>query len=168
MTEDPTAQERNYTTSQSKTATRSSWWGAALIVAVGAGSYWLGARQVPAVVGSNTTSDSAHQATTKTKGSPSVHRSDVREAVARAVSDEVSQINDESALNHYLATLRARALAKHEVTALEVETGIAAIDRLRERLGQQSADDKIRAFSAEMTEISQQKSHYEATQEKHP
>ena len=57
------------------------------------------------------------------------------------MSEEVSQINDESALNHYLATLRARALAKHEVTALEVETGIAAIDRLRERLfGMQSSD----------------------------
>jgi hypothetical protein len=61
---------------------------------------------------------------------PPGERSAVRDAIRRAIAEEVSGLTTTAEVHDYLAELERRARARGSVTALEVEPGFAAVRQL--------------------------------------
>jgi hypothetical protein len=79
----------------------------------------------------------------------------MRPRIEAAVRTEVDPLRGREAVAAYLERLRARAVAQHQVTALEVEPGVAAIERLEPELGSDAVQEWIATFSRSMAALSQ-------------
>jgi hypothetical protein len=86
---------------------------------------------------------------------PAAGREDVRPRIAEAIRTEVEPLQGREDVASYLDRLRARAVAQGRVTALEVEPGVAAIERLAPELGGDATQEWIVRFTVSMAELSQ-------------
>jgi carboxypeptidase C (cathepsin A) len=76
--------------------------------------------------------------------------------IQELINKEVVPLRDVSSLDNYLQTLRERAIDQRDVTALEVETGIQAIQNLGTELGPEETQKREEQFTSEMEELSRQ------------
>jgi hypothetical protein len=79
---------------------------------------------------------------------------DVRPRIEAALRTEVDPLRGHEDVSAYLERLRARAVAQHQVTALEVEPGVAAIERLEPELGSDAVQEWITRFTQSMAKLS--------------
>jgi hypothetical protein len=86
---------------------------------------------------------------------PATERPDFRPRIAETIRTEVDPLRSREDVASYLDRLRARAIAQRQVTALEVEPGVAAIERLAPELGSDATQDWIVRFTMSMAELSQ-------------
>jgi hypothetical protein len=82
-------------------------------------------------------------------------RADVRPQIEAALRSEVAPLRGREDVSAYLEYLRARAVAQQQVTALEVEPGVAAIERLEPELGSDAVQEWIARFTQSMAALSQ-------------
>jgi hypothetical protein len=79
----------------------------------------------------------------------------MRPRIEAALRTEVEPLRGREDVSAYLDRLRARAVAQHQVTALEVEPGVAAIERLEPELGGDAVQEWIARFTLSMAALSQ-------------
>jgi len=80
---------------------------------------------------------------------------DRRAELEAAIRKEVEPLRSKDEVAAYLERLRARAVAQRQVTALELETGVAAIERFTPELGAEATQEWVGRFVRSMTELSQ-------------
>jgi hypothetical protein len=80
----------------------------------------------------------------------------MRPRIEAALRTEVEPLRGRDEVSAYLERLRVRAVAQHQVTALEVEPGVAAIERLEPELGSDAVQEWIVRFTQSMAALSQQ------------
>jgi hypothetical protein len=81
-------------------------------------------------------------------------RDDMRTRIEQAIEREVASLRGREEVSSYLESLRARATAQRRVTALEVEPGVAAIERLAPSIGSEAAAEWVRSFRQSMAGLS--------------
>ena len=86
---------------------------------------------------------------------PALPPVDLRPRVEAALRDEVEPLRGKDDVTAYLERLHVRATARGQVTALEIEPGVAAIERLTPELGSEAAQEWVGRFVQSMTELSQ-------------
>ena len=91
----------------------------------------------------------------------------MHEQVALTVENEVKPLRDVPKVEHYLRLLKQRAKEKKQVTALEVEPGMAAIRSLEPIIGGKEMLERLQSFSAEMTTLSRSFEMPPASSEQH-
>jgi hypothetical protein len=87
---------------------------------------------------------------------------DMRALIDKTMKRELPALRTPHKVDHYLDTLKQRALDNQKVTALEVESGISAISALEETLGPEETYRRIGAFTDEMSKLSKQFGHVPA------
>ncbi len=80
--------------------------------------------------------------------------SNIRNQIQQVIDEEIPPLKTQEKVINYLNLLRRQVLTKREVTALEVEVGIAAIQSLEEDLGVNETAAQIDAFTKEMARYS--------------
>jgi hypothetical protein len=79
----------------------------------------------------------------------------MRPRIEAALRTEVDPLHGREDVAAYLERLHARAVAQHQVTALEVEPGVAAIERLEIELGSDAVQAWIARFTQSMAALAQ-------------
>src|SRR5688572_20406856 len=98
------------------------------------GKGWSGALLALCIAGCTHT-QSGGNVENGTAAPPVAAAVDVRKQIEDAIRTEVEPLRGRDEVMAYLDRLRARAVAQRKVTALEVEPGLAAIERLEPALG---------------------------------
>lgn len=80
-------------------------------------------------------------------------QSNVRAAIDDAIRKETAGLDTPEAVDAYLDRLEKRAREQGKVTAVEIEPGITAIDRLRGSLGEERVAEKRNRFSRRMEQL---------------
>jgi hypothetical protein len=78
----------------------------------------------------------------------------MREQIDAAIRAEVLPLRGKQEVLAYLDRLRARALAQRKVTALEVEPGLAALERLEPVIGNHAVQQEVIKFAQSMAQLS--------------
>jgi hypothetical protein len=81
-------------------------------------------------------------------------RADARPRIEKAMRTEVEPLRGRDEVAAYLEKLRVRAVSQHQVTALEVEPGVAAIEKLEPEIGSDATQEWIARFVQSMAELS--------------
>jgi hypothetical protein len=84
---------------------------------------------------------------------PAPAQSNLRAAVDEAIRTETPGLDTPQAVDAYLERLEKRAREQGKVTAVEIEPGITAIDRLRGTLGEERVAEKRNRFSRRMEQL---------------
>jgi hypothetical protein len=84
---------------------------------------------------------------------PAAPHVSMRAQIRQAIETDVAPLHSEGDVDRYLGDLEARARRNGRVTALELEPGIRAIQRLADELGHERADEKLAAFAQKMTRL---------------
>jgi hypothetical protein len=79
---------------------------------------------------------------------------DVRAQIRQAVETEVAPLKGAGEVERYLGDLEARARRNRRVTALEVEPGVEAIQRLAGEIGPERTQEKLATFTQTMARLS--------------
>jgi len=81
---------------------------------------------------------------------------DMRARIEEAIRTEVEPLHGRRDVEAYLERLTRRAVAQRRVTALEVEPGVAAIERLMPELGPEATQEWVARFVQSMTALSRE------------
>lgn len=87
------------------------------------------------------------------QSAPAAAGTSMRAAIDQAVRTETQGLDTPEAVDAYLDRLESRARAQGKVTAVEIEPGITAIDRLRSSLGEERVLEKRNQFSRRMEQL---------------
>jgi hypothetical protein len=87
---------------------------------------------------------------------PAARAVDMRARIEEAIRTEVEPLHRRPDVEAYLERLRRRAVAQRRVTALEVEPGVAAIERLMPELGPEATQERVARFVQSMTALSRE------------